>query len=89
MQSYKVVICTFVKNVTQVTLIRNTPHRCLQLMLMSRLNMLSLNIFINTIGKHPISLVCCVAIFSTSRLTLIKAINRQLTKEKVVQLGFV
>ena len=62
---YKVIICHFVQKVTYVTLTScNTSHRCLQLMFMTMLKILTSNKFIDTIIKYIISLVFCVLLFS-------------------------
>ena len=62
---YKVIICNFDLKVTYVTLTScHTSHRCLRLMFMTMLNILTSNKFIDTIIKYIISLVICVPIFS-------------------------
>ena len=62
---YKVIICDFVQNVTYATLLsKNISHICLQLMIMTRINIQSSNNFIDTFVKYFISLIFCILPFS-------------------------
>ena len=61
---YKVIICNFVQMATYVTLTScNTSHRCLQLMFMTMLNILTSNKFIDTIKNYITCLVFYVLLF--------------------------